>query len=228
MAPENSDKIIELVEKFAKDYDIKSFISGVKNVWTDYDEYVYDKSYVDLQYTLKGVKFQINVTSNHGMILANNYTGNIGKDVTLEDVLQDPNRIPRFTYFEMDKDLVYEKEKERREKERIRYSEKNPKRREECNLFFLEYEQEEYINNVKIISKDKQYPNYEMTRDSNIYSIIWADDFHVIYSLKNKGIYEFDLTTQRVREIITGSDDFKLNKIENNMIQYDDNKVIQR
>lgn len=78
---------VDLVKNYIEGTtNVKQFVSGITDTWPDYDIYDYDKNFVNLVYTLKGVKIQFNVTSNHGVIIYNNYTGEILEGMTTENV----------------------------------------------------------------------------------------------------------------------------------------------
>ena len=87
----------DLISRFNENKNVKTFVSGATDIWPDYDLYTYDSDYVNLQYSLKGIKIQFNITKNHGVIIYNNYIG------TKENTLKN-------TYFKLDEDLVYEAE----------------------------------------------------------------------------------------------------------------------
>lgn len=85
----NSTEFAKLVENYINGTDVKTFVSSITDIWPDYDKYEYDENYINLVYTLKGIKIQFNITSNHGIIVHNNYTGQILEGVTLENVNTD-------------------------------------------------------------------------------------------------------------------------------------------
>lgn len=62
----------EIVKKYIEDKDVKKFVSSITDIWPDYDEYEYGSEYINLEYSLKGIKIQFNVTKNHGVIIYNN------------------------------------------------------------------------------------------------------------------------------------------------------------
>lgn len=65
-------EFIEIVKKYTEDKDVKKFVSSITDIWPDYDEYEYGSEYINLEYTLKGIKIRFNVTRNHGVIIYNN------------------------------------------------------------------------------------------------------------------------------------------------------------
>ncbi len=116
----NSMMFAETVEKYINnELDVKTFVSNITDIWPDYDQYDYNESFVNLVYALKGIKIQFNVTGNHGVIVYNNYDGQILKGITkdninLEDVKDKvffentntvlENEIARANYYEVNYD----------------------------------------------------------------------------------------------------------------------------
>ncbi len=50
--------------------------------------------------TLKGIKIQFNVSNANGMIYDNNYTVEIRKGLTVQDIKNDISKLPKYTHFE--------------------------------------------------------------------------------------------------------------------------------
>lgn len=82
----DSIEFAKLVEDYINKSDVKSFVSGITDIWPDYDQYYYDDDFVNLVYTLKGIKIQFNVTKNHGVIVHNNYEGQIIEGMTTQNI----------------------------------------------------------------------------------------------------------------------------------------------
>ena len=104
---ENKDEaeLLRLLESFRQSLDVRELINSITDMWPDYDKYEYDSGKVDLEYTLKGIKFQFNVGRDNGVIFYSNYNGSYRSDLRLAK-----NNLPRYTYF-VDSNLVYENEK---------------------------------------------------------------------------------------------------------------------
>lgn len=82
----DSTSFAKLVEKYINGMDVKTFVSSITDIWPDYDQYNYDSNFVNLIYTLKGIKIQFNITANHGVIVYNNYEGQITEGKTIEEL----------------------------------------------------------------------------------------------------------------------------------------------
>ena len=94
----DSTAFAKLVEGYINGTDVKTFVSEITDIWPDYDQYHYDENFVNLVYTLKGIKIQFNITSNHGVVIYNNYTGQILEGVTIENI--DTSKIKNKVFFE--------------------------------------------------------------------------------------------------------------------------------
>ncbi len=93
-----STKFAKLVEDYINGTDVKKFVSSITDVWPDYDQYNYNENFVNLVYTLKGIKIQFNITSNHGVVIYNNYTGQIIPGMTIENI--DIDELKNKVFFE--------------------------------------------------------------------------------------------------------------------------------
>lgn len=104
--------INSLIEKYEEDGSIKKLVSGATDIWENYENYYYNEYVVDLSYPLAGIKFQFGVTENHGIIIYNNFIGEIVENYTQEELSEMEIEIPSYVYF-VEKDSVDEYEKER-------------------------------------------------------------------------------------------------------------------
>ncbi len=99
-----TDELIEILKKFQDDGDVKKFVSSITDMWPDYEEYAYGEEFVNLIYSLRGIKIQFNITPSHGLIIGSNYAGNKEELKELKEKLG-----IKEIYFE-NLDFVYEKE----------------------------------------------------------------------------------------------------------------------
>lgn len=104
--------ISELIEKYEEDSSIKKLVSGATDIWENYAEYYYNEYVVNLSYPLAGIKFQFGVTENHGIIIYNNFIGQIIENYTQEELSKIEIEIPSYVYF-VEEDSVDEYERER-------------------------------------------------------------------------------------------------------------------
>lgn len=109
---EKLDEFIILIEKFEREKNVKEFVNGITDIWPDYDQYDWDKNYVHLQYTLKGIKIEFNISSNQGITYSSNFTGEIRENLTVQDIQNNIEKLPKYTFFDSE-DSVYKLELER-------------------------------------------------------------------------------------------------------------------
>ena len=88
------------------------------------------------------------------------------------------------------------------------------------------FEIKDYENN-KIYFDDKEII---YILDSNLPqkydSIIWLDSENLAYSIRNEGIYRYNINTKETNTIIEGTEEFNLIKYENGRIYYDNTNII--
>ena len=109
---EKLDEFIILIEKFEREKNVKEFVNCITDIWPDYDQYDWDKNYVHLQYTLKGIKIEFNISSNQGITYSSNFTGKIRENLTVQDIQNNIEKLPKYTFFDSE-DSVYKLELER-------------------------------------------------------------------------------------------------------------------
>lgn len=89
-----------------------------------------------------------------------------------------------------------------------------------------DFEIKDYANN-KIYFDDKEML---YLLDSNLPqrydSIIWLDSENLAYSIRNVGIYRYNINTKEINTIIEGTEEFNLVKYENGRIYYDNTNII--
>ena len=104
--------VADFVKNYEEEKSIKKFVSNITDNWEDYETYAYDEYTVDLTYPLYGIKVQFGVTSDHGIIIYNNYAGKVLDNYTQENLVNLEIEIPSYIYF-VEEDSVNEYERER-------------------------------------------------------------------------------------------------------------------
>lgn len=221
-----TQEIMEVVEKYNNSIEYNDYLNEIKSIWKDYDVNKFTKNEIILQYTLKGISFKYGSSNERGVILYNNYEGNVGKDNTLENILQNEVALPANISFR-NKNLVFEHERIRINTlddytQYRNYATKNILNI--SNKFKVGVtEIQEGINEVRFISINKKCANTELRE--NINYGIWENDNTFIYSIKNRGIYKYNPETQQYVTVVEGVGDFVLVKIENSNLYYDNTYV---
>ena len=57
-------------------------------------------------------------------------------------------------------------------------------------------------------------------------SLIWLDSENLAYSIRNVGIYRYNINTKETNTIIEGTEEYNLIKYENGRIYYDNTNII--
>lgn len=239
----NNDEFLELWLKFQENKDAKNFVKDLTEIWQDYNLYKYDSEHIELEYALKGVRVEFNVSPENGLNIYNNFEGYLGKNITLESLNKE--NLPEQVYLHTNEDLVYLNEIERFTKqmtynieEYAQMADENDYKEENdeesykftentSNKFRLVYEyvEGEGIRNVKFVSIDQTEPNSELIRHISINTYGWLDDERFLYSVKGEGIFCYNASTRKLKTIITGKQEYKIEKIDGNKIFYDDTSI---
>lgn len=219
----DTEMIMSVVDKYKNSVEYNEYFNEIKKIWNDYDINEFSQNEMLLQYTLKGIDFQYNSSSERGVVIYNNYEGSIGKDNTLEDILQNEDDIPENIIFR-NKNSVFE-----HEKNRINTQDDYTKYRNYTSNNVLNIsnkfktnvtEIQQNVSEIRFISINKECANTEL-REVFYYGI-WQNDNTFIYSVKNKGIYKYNPETQQYSTIVEGAEDYVIKKIENDNLYYDE------
>lgn len=233
---ESEHEFLTLLENFRQNVDVKKFVSGVTDLWPNFDKYNYDSDYVDLVYSLKGIKIEFNTQRDTGVTFYNNYSGSY-----ISDLRANTSDLPNYTYFK-DENLVFLKERTNYSgihnysaalkdylyvKSQVQFYPGNDNNNDnmylkDSNKFFIVGEV--FPHTLKILSVNGDYPPNEI--DGLINDYLWIDDINLAYSIKNKGIYIYNAETREITTFIEGNSDFDLKKYENSVLYYDNSYAI--
>ena len=228
------EKIIEEIEN---GYYGTELLNKLTNLWLDYDKYEYIEEYIVLRYALKGIQVQFNLDSNHGIILYNNYKGEFGNGITLDNLIRRESLFPENVYFKMDQDLIYISEQERYEEDKIKHSSDgyagdfSDEDAENANESEYYYEELDFINgnykNLRIVSKTKENIDADVELDDIITSYLWIDDYRLVYGVQNKGIYLYNMQNLKKQTLLETTEKVELEKYENSTLYYNKNKTLK-
>ena len=193
------------------------------DLWSDYDEYIYNSNYVDLKYTLRGI--ELNISSNslkNGIFIYQNYLGNRN--------IQDLENV-----YITDKDLVFELEKNRCMGNAMNRIEQGENTQAQLDIYGRKFAirfrgnldtNETGYKGPLFYSRDRSYPDSELERTLVISSFKWYDDSKVIYSVDYEGLYVYNCETRVNAKIIDFDDEIVINEVNNNTIIFNDNEVL--
>lgn len=209
----------KLVEKYNEKQEINDFIYELTDIWPDYDIYNNDNNYVELYYTLKGVKISFSSRDSEGIQIYENYKGDLKTNT--EDY--------KNVYYKLDQNLMLESESERRFVHELtgeRGSSEDSILISDEFQILASYDNESY-KNIKIYSLNENYPNNEFEDYISIKSYVWADNEHLIYSISNDGIYMYTATTRQIDKMLDGKQTFNITNYNRNTkaLEYDGQTV---
>ena len=196
---------------------MNEFLDKLTDLWPDYDKYEYDSNYVEIWYTLKGVKIQYNSTNPQGIQIYENYKGD----------LKDNKEELANVYYKLDQNLLIEKEELRKmtltlcdngeiETDPIHYS----------NKFC--FRPGSSFQSHMVLSLDDKYPNTDIDIMGNIDSYVWCDDTHLLFSIRYQGLYLFDAAKRELSELLKDENkEFEIKGYDRNqnLLEYDEEKV---
>lgn len=219
----NNISIYKIEEKF-KFNEIQSILDNYKNsnnkrelvlefqkLWSEYE---LDNN--SLRYSNKGIE----IMYNKGLIyLYSNCLNNIELE-----------QISKYDFIVVkDEDLINKTELERNAfLEQVFYisnmnEDENSKQNETTQFILYSQLNNELYTNVKFICKNNNYPNSEL-RD-NINSYIWINEFIVLYSIKQRGIYGYNAQNGKYVTIVEGKEDYNIKSYKNSILEYDNKKI---
>lgn len=206
----------KLVKEYNENKDTNDFVYKLTDIWPDYDSYIYDTNYVDICYSLKGVRVSFSSYEKEGIQIFENYKGELKSEKeSLTDV-----------YYKLDQNLFVQTEKKRMMQSGMYndeyLKEENPLHYSEKFVIQINGEGTDRTQ-IRIESKDGQYPKNELDESIRIYKYIWADDTHLVYSVYGQGLYLYNAETRQTETLITGEDNFEITGYnrETSIIEYD-------
>lgn len=223
---ENEDKtndINKIISNYMNDQNMNNLITEILDKWEDYDTYVANDEEFSLIYTLRGLEIKINGLDSDGIYLYSNYK-------------YDESDKEKFSNSE---DIMFKTENLIEKTENTRYSRKQNlqykyndyvdhfeyDKKKSSQYSFMLISEQNAQDKLSFLSKNSDYPNRTIKKDDDVNSYMWMDDFNFVYSIKNKGMYLYDLRDGKEYTILEGNDDFQLKKIENNTIYYDEKNI---
>lgn len=216
---DNQAEFANLVSKLIEEKNIQEFLSKLTDIWPDYSEYTIDNSNINIKYPLKGVEIEVNNNSIGAIRFYNNYTGNVTKDKTIEDIKVN-KIIPAYMKVSLSENMVNMSEKSRIATDDLN---RNPWDNGGTikNDKYVIYLQD---NRCDFYSRDKENIDSIINIDglNNIYQL---NDTMFVYSLEGKGIYVYEANNMRTTQIVSGTDKYKIIEIKDNTIYYDKTSI---
>lgn len=212
----NYTQFEKLVEKYNEDKDFNSFMNSLTSLWTDYSFYSYDTNYCEIWYPLKGIKIYNSSQRMEGIQVYQEYSG------PFKDEHKDYYQL----YYKTNESLIIEQEKDRL-MQKAEIPDGNGK------FVSAKYVQKAELNpdgkkyNIAFFSIDGNNPDSELSKDIYADQTLWYDDDNFIYSIAHKGIYVYNATTRKTKNLLIGNDNFKITNYDytNKILTYDGKDV---
>ena len=205
----------ELLENYNEKKDFINFVNTLTDIWPDYSYYNYDESRCEIWYPLKGVKICNTNDSLDGIQIYSEYKGNLAQDK--EDYYQ--------LYYKQNESLIIEQDIKRNMSKNSGYSMDEGQSIE--FLVLSDFNNEGKEHNIRFVSLNENYPDCELSKDIFADKTYWYDDYNFIYSIRNQGIYIYNLQTRTTKALVEGKDNFDVTNFDYNtkVITYDGKDV---
>ena len=223
---EEEETIKQLLTQLSIDGNAINFASGMTDMWSDYNKFEYTDGYISLEYITRGVKFEVNITENNGLILYANYSGNLIKEMQNGEKLSN-------TYLESS-DLIYEYETDYSIQEKeyknwyypfTDYEVRNRGIAKQSDKFAItDISEEGQYRKIRIISLDRTHYNFDF--ETMVTSYTWLDDYNFAYSISGIGIYRYNILEEETQTIIEGNETYELKAYDLGHLYYDDKDLI--
>ena len=211
----------ELFTKLNKDGDVTSFYNELNVLYPNPESSTEKDDDISAFYPTLGFKLHFG-GNNNGITIYSNYQGYITNDVTMDDLRN--GKVPPNTDLDIKNDAVFFAEK-------LRYLDELGKRNPDNNWaaattkLFQVHENEE-THSFDFYSIDRKSIDSSINKTNGM-KILKLDDSRFVYNIPYDGIYIYNAQTLKTEKILQGSNDeeLKLEKIENNILYYD-NKTL--
>lgn len=200
----DTSEFIKLINTYNNNYDLRELGNDLTYIWDDYDEYNYDKNYVELTYSLKGVKIQFNYGTPNGFLLFNNYTGLVNDDIYIFEAESKEQLLENMHY--EDYDLVCIAENLRCHKDNLKYTPDLGTEGEALEdykrSFRVDYKiaNDGKYTNLQFISMLKDYPDSQLDENLVVDEYEWINDYLFQYKIDDI-VYEYNCITRENRKI---------------------------
>ena len=215
----DSQRFGNLVTELNKTGDMNTFLNRLTNLYPNYASYYTNNNYVNIVYPLQGFEVTMGASSKNGITLYSNFQGNITDSITIDDLKQN-KQMPANVYTRLDTNLVFSEEMQRKETDDFN---RNPY----DEAYVLVTEDYSVINNretYSFYSRDKTKIDSSLAI-SNFTNMIAYNQTTFIYGVQNDGIYIYNAENLSQTKIVEGQGNFKIDRIENNTIYYDNTSV---
>lgn len=212
---DKNKKFASLVSKLNKDGDVTNFYNNLILLYPNPSESEESEDGISAFYPNLGFKVTF-AKDNNGITIYSNYLGKITEDTTMDDLKK--GDVPVNVDLEISTDAISWSEM-------LRFLDETDHRRTNNSSAYISTSKFQVIKNDSTNSYDF-YSIDKASFDSSItinkgMDILKYNETQFVYSIPNKGIYLYDASNLNTITLLTGTDDFNIEKIENNYIYYD-------
>ena len=214
-----------MINEYLENKDINKLVQDVKERYKDFDRYSNNSDGLDLRYSLRGIEIDFNKKSDSGIKIYKNFTGTLyngSKLENLKDKISDNIIIKN-------ENSVWNAEVERlinnylTEYNASTEMLNDPNKNNSNKFYAIKESLSNNLYKIGFLSIDGEHANSELKENVNDY--IWIDDYNFLYSIKNSGIYIYNVISRKYGTLISGKEEFKLKEYSENILKYDDKSI---
>ena len=222
---DKNNQFANLVDELNKSGDVTSFYNQLIQLYPNPESSTESDSEISASYPEYGFSVTFGKYTNTIKIYRN-YLGKITPESSVEDLID--GNVPINISTQFNEDLIFETEKVRYGID-IGYRGAFIREIKDLNVSTLT---DKY---AAISQKDTNVVNFFSTKKTSIDSsityfrgmkVLKFTDTVFVYNIPNKGIYYYNAENATTTTIIEGENDFSLEKIENNVLYYDNGKTL--
>lgn len=218
---DKQDEFAEIFTKYIEDKNTQEFLSKLTDIWPDYSDYTSEPSYINIRYPLRGIEIDISENFGASIIVYNNYGGKITNDISMQDI-KNNKTFPKYVNVSLGENLVKIAEVDRVQEDSRNRTPWDMTETLLTNKYAVFLYEDESKCEFYSTNKENIDSVLEINGLNNIYTL---NDEVFIYSIQGKGIYAYNAPNKETSEIVSGSETYKIDKVENNIIYYDNTQI---
>lgn len=176
--------------------------------------------------SLMGVELTYGIDKDDGIYIYNNYEGYLKEGKRLLDIVNDGTASDIPYVHIVNENSLYLAEQERLQKYMFEPDTDNSNGFFELS-FITSYDyltDTEQIDGMNVVVKNNAYPDRFISNDVSSYLII--SDYYFVYSVKNVGMYLYNVKTGEKKELSVGSGNYEIESYDNGTLKYDSKEIV--
>lgn len=175
--------------------------------------------------SLMGVELTYGIDKDDGIYIYNNYEGYLKDDKRLADIVKDGTASSIAYVHIVNKNSIYLAEQERLQKYTFEEDTKNSNGFFELS-FTTSYDYSAdfvQINGMNVIVRDNAYSDRFISNVVSSYLIV--SDYYFVYSVKDVGMYLYDVKTGKEKELVSGLGVYDIEEYSDGKLKYDGKEI---